>query len=56
MAMNDVFQMALESIHDGLFGLTYILDPTFFASNEIDEVVEPAGIFEGQYRWYQEYY
>ncbi len=42
--MKDVFQMALKSIHGGPFGLTYILDPAFFASNEIDEVVEPAGI------------
>ncbi len=44
LAMKYVIQMALKSIHDGLFRLTYILDPAFFASKEIDEIVEPAGI------------
>ncbi len=29
------------------FGLSYILDAAFFASNEIDEVVEHAGISLG---------
>ncbi len=47
LAMKDVIQMALKSIHDSLFRLTYILDPAFFASDEIDEVVEPAGISLG---------
>ncbi len=47
LAMKDVIQMTLKSINDSLFWLTYILDPTFFASDEIDKVVEPAGISLG---------
>ncbi len=47
LAMKDVIQMTLKSIQDSLFRLTYILDPAFFASDEIDKVVEPAGIYLG---------
>ncbi len=47
LAMKDVIQMTLKSIHDSLFRLTYILDPAIFASDEIDKVVEPAGISLG---------
>ncbi len=35
--------MSLESVHDTLFGLAYILGFAFDICDQVDEIVEPAG-------------